>query len=143
MSAPGRLANDCFAAIAEMMTHDQALALLKARLRPVVGAETVPLAAAAGRTLAEDVIAPRDIPAFDNAAMDGIAVRHADLDPDTETVLPVAFTVMAGDVPRPLPAEAAARIFTGAPMPQGADTCIMQEDLTFENGYVRIPPGAK
>ena len=143
MSAPGRLANDCFAAIADMMTHDQALALLQERLRPVVGTETVALGAAAGRILAEDVIAPRDIPAFDNAAMDGIAVRHADLDPDTETVLPVAFTVMAGDVPRPLPAGTAARIFTGAPMPQGADTCIMQEDLTFENGHVRIPPGAK
>ncbi len=138
-----RLTNDCFAALDTLMPHEEAMALLRARVRPVVDKETVPLAAALGRVLAEDVIAPRDIPAFANAAMDGIAVRHADLDPERETVLPVVMTVFAGDVPDPLPERAVARIFTGAPMPAGADTCIMQEDVIFEGDVVRIPPGAR
>ena len=138
-----RLTNDCFAALDKLMPHEEAMALLRERVRPVVDAETVPLAEALGRVLAEDVIAPRDIPAFANAAMDGIAVRHADLAADAETVLPVVMTIFAGDVPEALPEGAAARIFTGAPMPAGADTCIMQEDVVFEGDVVRIPPGAK
>jgi molybdopterin molybdotransferase len=140
---PKRLSNDCFAALDKLLPHEEAMALLRERVRPVTETEVVPLAAAAGRILAEDVIAPRDIPAFANAAMDGIAVRHADLSREGETVLPVVMTVFAGDVPRPLPPATAARIFTGAPMPDGADTCIMQEDVTFEGEQVRIPPGAK
>ncbi|HHN73417.1 MAG TPA: molybdopterin molybdenumtransferase MoeA [Thermopetrobacter sp.] len=142
-STPRRLANDCFAALDTLMPHEEAMRLLKERITPVVDTEEVALAEALGRVLAEDVIAPRDIPAFANAAMDGVAVRHADLDAGGETVLPLVMTVFAGDVPGPLPRGAAARIFTGAPMPEGADTCIMQEDVVFEDDAVRIPPGAK
>ncbi len=140
---PRRLANDCFAALDTLMPHAQAMALLKERIRPVVDTEEVALEDALGRILAEDVIAPRDIPAFDNAAMDGFAVRHADLSPDDETALPVSMTVFAGDVPRPLPPGTAARIFTGAPMPQGADTCVMQEDVEYDEAakMARFPAG--
>ncbi len=138
---PRRLANDCFATTHRLMPHAEAMALLKARVQPVTDVESVPLEAALGRILAEDVIAPRDIPAFDNAAMDGFAVRHADLAPEDETVLPVSMTVFAGDVPRPLPEGTAARIFTGAPMPKGADTCIMQEDVEFDERQARFPAG--
>ncbi len=138
---PRRLANDCFTALDELMPHARALALLRERITPVVDSESVPLAEAHGRVLATDVIAPRDIPAFDNAAMDGFAVRHADLKPEEETTLPVSMTIFAGDVPRPLPAGTAARIFTGAPMPQGADTCVMQEDVEHDEatGLARFP----
>ncbi len=129
---PRRLANDCFAAIDSLMPHKQAMALLEERIRPVVDVEDVMLEDALGRILAKDVTAPRNIPAFDNAAMDGFAVRHADLAVNDETLLPISMTVFAGDVPRPLPAGTAARIFTGAPMPEGADTCVMQEDVDFD-----------
>ncbi len=141
--SPRRLANDCFAPSQKLMPHAEAMRLLKERVAPVVGTEEVALADALGRVLAEDVIAPRNIPAFDNAAMDGFAVRHADLAPDAETALPVAMTIFAGDVPQPLPEGAVARIFTGAPMPEGADTCIMQEDVEYDEaaGVARFPAG--
>ena len=140
---PRRLANDCFAALDKLMPHEEAMRLLKERIAPVVDTEEVALADALGRVLAEDVIAPRDIPAFANAAMDGFAVRHADLNAEDETELPVVMRVFAGDVPQPLPAGAAARIFTGAPMPQGADTCVMQEDVEYDEaaGKARFPAG--
>jgi len=140
---PRRLANDCFAALDQLMPHDEAMRLLKERITPVVGTEEMALADALGRVLAEDVIAPRDIPAFANAAMDGFAVRHADLEPEAETTLPVVMRVFAGDVPKPLPEGAAARIFTGAPMPQGADTCVMQEDVDHDEaaGVAHFPAG--
>ncbi len=144
MSTPPRkLANDCFACLHELMPHEEAMRLLRERITPVVDVEELPLAEALGRVLAEDVIAPRDIPAFANAAMDGFAVRQADLNPQAETELPVFMTIFAGDVPRRLPEGTAARIFTGAPMPEGADTCVMQEDVEHDEaaGVARFPAG--
>ena len=138
---PRKLANDCFAASHKLMPHDEAMALLRARVTPVTGRQTIPLARAEGRVLARDVTAPRDIPAFDNAAMDGFAVRHADLNADDETTLPVSMSVFAGDAPAPLAPGTAARIFTGAPMPIGADTCIMQEDVHFDEHEAHFPAG--
>ncbi len=142
-TTPRRLANDCFAALDKLMPHEEAMRLLKERIAPVVGMEEVALEDALGRVLAEDVIASRNIPAFANAAMDGFAVRHADLNPDAETELPVVMRVFAGDVPQPLPEGVAARIFTGAPMPEGADTCVMQEDVEYDEaaGVARFPAG--
>jgi len=138
---PRKLANDCFAASHKLMPHAQAMTLLRGRVTPVTGTEEIALEEALGRVLAKDVIAPRDIPAFDNAAMDGFAIRHADLKPDDETTLPVSMTVFAGDAPRPLPEGTAARIFTGAPMPFGADTCVMQEDVRFDEREANFPAG--
>src|ERR1051325_5040967 len=90
---------------------------------PRLGSERVPLDRAVGRILATDVVAGRALPGFDNSAMDGYAARSVDL-PGT---LPVAGVIAAGllDVPA-LPAGAALRIFTGAPMPAGADTVVIQ-----------------
>ncbi len=138
---PRKLCNDCFAALDKLMAHDEALALLRGRVTPVVDAETLALEDALGRVLAADVTAPRDIPAFDNAAMDGFAVRHEDLAPGDETSLPISMSVFAGDTPRPLAAGTCARIFTGAPMPLGSDTCIMQEDVHFDGQTAHFPAG--
>ena len=103
---------------------------------PRLPGELVPLDRAAGRILAADVRAPRALPGFDNSAMDGYAARSAEL-PGT---LPVAGVVAAGqlDVPA-LPAGAALRIFTGAPMPAGADTVVIQEDAARDGDRVRLP----
>jgi len=91
--------------------------------------ERVPLAAALGRALAEEVRADRALPPFDNSQMDGYALRAADV-PHAGTRLPVAFEVFAGDDrDRPLPAGSCARIFTGAPLPPGADCVEMQEEV--------------
>jgi molybdopterin molybdotransferase len=103
---------------------------------PRLPSEHVPLERAAGRILAADLVAPRALPGFDNSAMDGYAARSADL-PGT---LPVAGAIAAGhlDVPA-LPAGAALRIFTGAPMPAGANTVVIQEDAVRDGDRVRLP----
>ena len=106
--------------------------------------EQVPLADALGRVLARDAVAVRAQPPADNSAMDGYAVRHADLAPLTErnepVILPVAMTIPAGGWPeRALRPGEAARIFTGAPVPEGADLVIIQErTCRLDDGRVRI-----
>lgn len=115
--------------------------------------ESVLLPAAHRRILATDLIAPLDLPPYDCAAMDGYAVRAADLSPDAPTELSVAGRTLAGDAPATLPAGHAQRIMTGAPIPVGADTVIMQERVqVIETGEptqaqaqaqarIIIPPG--
>jgi molybdopterin molybdotransferase len=138
-----QLSNDCFAFGGELMSIDAARALIRERLSPIAGTEVVPLIAADGRVLAEDVRAPLDLPPFDNSAVDGFAVRLADLKQDGDTRLPVLGRVAAGgSVPTPQE-NAAVRIFTGAPMPAGFDTVFMQEDVRLEEGRVVLPSGLK
>jgi molybdopterin molybdotransferase len=98
---------------------------------------------AEGRVLADDLAAPIDLPSFDNSAVDGFAVRYADLALTSETVLAVAGRVAAGHAPVPGDlAGKAVRIFTGAAMPVGLDTVFMQEDCrTEDDGSVVLPPG--
>jgi molybdopterin molybdotransferase len=96
----------------------------------VLDAESVPLPAALGRVLAAPVVAPFDLPRWDNAAMDGYAVRSEDL-PVAGTTLAVVEEIAAGRFPeRALGPDECARIFTGAPIPRGADGVIRQEDAT-------------
>jgi molybdopterin molybdotransferase len=137
-----QLSDDCFAFGGELMPLEEALALLCERVDCVVGTETVPLAAALDRVLAEDIAGRRAVPPTDNSAVDGYAVRFADLAPDGPTTLPVVGIAAAGRPFRgvPQPGEAV-RIFTGAAMPTGLDTVLMQEDCTEADGRVVIPPG--
>lgn len=91
-----------------------------------------------GRVLAEDVIAELDLPPFDYSAMDGYAVRCADLEEPKPYRLPVSIELCAGDVRRVLPPQSAARIFTGAPLPLGADAVVMQEQTTRDGDFVEL-----
>jgi molybdopterin molybdotransferase len=94
--------------------------------------------------LAEDIVAAVDLPPFDNSAVDGYAVRFADLETGAETVLPVAGRVAAGGtLDGSAEPDQAVRIFTGAPMPAGLDTVFMQEDVRLDGGAVVLPPGLK
>jgi len=107
---------------------------------PRLAAEDVALDAAAGRVLAADVVAARALPGFDNSAMDGYAARATDL----PATLPVVGVVAAGQLELPaLTAGTALRIFTGAPMPPGADTVILQEDATRTGDDVGLPASAR
>jgi len=143
MSAKRRLLDDCFLHDRDRLRHEEAVALIFERLTSVTEPEEVAVDGALGRILAEPVIAPRNVPAFTNAAVDGYAVAHASLKAD-ESRLPVAMRITAGHGPdAPLKAGAAARIFTGAAMPEGADTCIMQEDVTVAGDDIVIPAGVK
>jgi molybdopterin molybdotransferase len=93
-----------------------------------------------GRVLAQDVISALQVPPQDNSSMDGYAVRCQDV-PDAESVLPVVQRIAAGETGKPLQPLTAARIFTGAPVPAGADAVVMQEDCTVVNaceGGIRI-----
>ncbi|HYH39428.1 MAG TPA: gephyrin-like molybdotransferase Glp [Azospirillum sp.] len=139
-----QLSDDCFAFGGDLMPVHTALDLLRRRVAPVTAAETVPLADALGRVLAEDVIAPFDVPPHDNSAVDGYAVFFDDLKADGETVLPVTGRVAAGHLlGREGRRGEAVRIFTGAPMPAGFDTVLMQEDCRADGNSVAIPAGIK
>lgn len=96
----------------------------------------MPLFDASGATLAVDVMAPLALPAFDNSAMDGYALKASDVIDGSP--LPVSQRILAGDAPAPLAGGTAARILTGAPLPEGADTVVMQEACAVEEGAVRL-----
>ena len=139
-----QLSNDCFAFGGELMTVDEAMALIAESLSVAAGIEDVPLVEADGRVLARDIVAPLDLPPFDNSAVDGYAVRFDDLDPNGETVLPVRGRIAAGSSGRSDAAQGAAvRIFTGAPIPEGLDTVFMQEDVRVSGETVILPAGLK
>ncbi|MBV8047055.1 MAG: molybdopterin molybdotransferase MoeA [Paludibacterium sp.] len=119
-----------------MMDYTLALDALERALSPVAGLETLPLASAAGRLLAEPLPARWDTPAFDNSAMDGYALA----DPDgVLTDFALAGRTAAGDAPADalLPGEAL-RIFTGAPLPAGATAVVPQELAHAADGRVRL-----
>jgi molybdopterin molybdotransferase len=139
------LIDDCFAHHPKRLTAAEALDLLRARVGPVVDRESVPLAEAYGRILAEPVVSPRDVPGFDNVAVDGFAFAHADLVPDGPTRLTLIAGRAAAGHPFAgrLPRAAALRVLTGAPMPEGADTALMQEDVELDGAAVVIPPGVR
>ncbi|MEG3619868.1 gephyrin-like molybdotransferase Glp [Magnetovibrio sp. PR-2] len=138
------LQDDCFRIGDELMPFDEGLEILKARASRVVGMETVSLPNALGRVLAEDIYAPRDVPPHDNSAVDGYAVRHADLAADSETRLPVTARIAAGHpLERASEPGEAVQIFTGAPVPEGMDTVFMQEDIARDGDDVILPAGLK
>jgi molybdopterin molybdotransferase len=121
---------------------DQAIAELLTRLPAALPAEHVALSDALGRVLAEAVRAPWPMPAWDNSAMDGYALRAADL-PAGGGWLPLAGRIAAGDsASQPLPAGHAVRIFTGAPLPPGADSVVAQEQAEEKDAAVRLPTTA-
>ncbi len=137
-----QLTDDCFAHGNRLMTAAEALDLIATVARPVTEREEVSLCDTPGRVLAADMVATMDVPPHDNAAVDGYALFHDDLDPEGETVLPVTGRVPAGHtLDRPARRGEATRIFTGAPMPDGPDTVMMQEDTSEEGGKVTLRPG--
>ncbi|MCX7142159.1 MAG: molybdenum cofactor guanylyltransferase [Proteobacteria bacterium] len=113
-------------------------------LKPVGAVERVAVRAALGRVLGEDVISTLDVPAHDNSAMDGYALRHTDLKAAGETELRVIGTALAGKQFNGKPGKGeCVRIMTGAVMPPGADTVVIQEVVRVEGDKVTIPSGQK
>ncbi len=117
-----------------MISVAEAETRILANARPTVP-EDVQLADAHGRILAAPLVALRTHPPRDVSAMDGYALRAADA-AQPGAALPVAFRIQAGETPPPLPPGAAARIFTGAALPDGADSIVIQEDASFVDGVV-------
>ncbi len=119
---------------------EEALARLLALAEPIREVERVGTGDALGRVLAEPVVSVIDVPGWDNSAMDGYALRTADL-ASGPTRLRVAQRIAAGTSGEPLALGTAARIFTGAPVPEGADTVVIQEVCTPNGDWVEIPDG--
>lgn len=117
-----------------LLPVDTALASMLQQCPSLPEVENRSLAAALGRVLARDIAAVIDVPGCDNSAMDGYALRAA----DAGGVLPVSQRIPAGTSPQPLAPGTAARIFTGAPIPPGADAVVMQENCRDEAGKVRV-----
>jgi len=120
-----------------LLSVDEALERLLAGARPVAEIESVSTLEASGRVLARAQRSTMNVPPMDNSAMDGYAVRVADL-PRADTRLKVAQKIPAGSTGRPLAPGTAARIFTGAPIPQGADAVVMQESCVQEGEEVEV-----
>ena len=117
---------------------DAAMAELLAYAQPLAGTQEVSTFDADGRVLVQDIVSPLQVPATDNSAMDGYALRSADV-PASGALLPVSQRIAAGMAAAPLLPGTAARIFTGAPVPAGADVVVMQEDCeAVDGGGVRI-----
>ena len=134
----------CFQPSGKMLPLADALKRLAEVVSVSVETEQVPLKDCLGRVLAQDLVSPMNVPPHDNSAVDGYAVFYADLNPNAPTTLPVNGRIAAGHpFDRPAQPGEALRIFTGAPMPEAADTIIMQEDTVEGEGKVTIKPGIK
>jgi molybdopterin molybdotransferase len=118
--------------------------IIRALVSPVSGTERLFVRNALGRVLSEDVISPLDVPGHDNSAMDGYAVRFADLSAQGDTLLRVAGTALAGrPFAAPVDPGECVRIMTGAVIPGGTDTVVIQEVVIAEGDRVRVPAGQK
>jgi molybdopterin molybdotransferase len=140
------LRNDCFALPPgiDWVPVDEAVATLRARLSPVVEAETIPIEAAGGRVLAAPLFARRAHPPSANAAVDGYGFAHASLGDGPHDLPLVAGRAAAGaPLAAAVPSGSAVRILTGAVLPEGVDTVVLQEDVVLGDGRVRFARGLK
>ena len=140
-----QLSQDSFARGEPIQSLPEAVAAIVGRLSAVADLETVPLREADGRVLARDLIATLAVPSFTNSAVDGYALRGDDLPQVSERAFPVASRLQAGaDSRGSIEPGHVARVFTGAPLPDGADTVFMQEDVRVDDaGCVHLPVGLK
>ena len=139
-----QLSDDCFAFGGPMLSVDEAVGIITSRVRPVSESQAVPLVEADGRVLAKDLAAPLPLPPFTNSAVDGYAVPSGELPSGEARAFPLRGRVQAGASAEAAIPGHAIRIFTGAPMPEGADTVFMQEDVRIDDaGRVVLPAGLK
>ncbi len=122
----------------ELLPIKTAIELLLDNTTPISVTEILPLSQANGRVLAKDLSSVINVPPSDNSSMDGYAVRSVDLVDNNQTLLPISQRIPAGVMGDELKAGTAARIFTGAPIPAGADAVVMQEVCTLEGEGVNI-----
>ncbi|WP_121308713.1 gephyrin-like molybdotransferase Glp [Paraburkholderia sp. BL17N1] len=121
-----------------MLATAEALATLLSAASPIAGTESIPTLEALNRVLAADVTSPLDVPPMNTSSMDGYAIRTADLTAQGNSRLPVSQRIPAGHAPEPLKPGTAARIFTGATVPPGADAIVMQEQTEAAGADVTI-----
>ncbi len=121
-----------------MQSVSEALASILQQAKPLAELQTINIESALGKTLAEDMTSPIDLPPFANSAMDGFALRYEDLQGEPPFQLAISQTIAAGYSAPPHKAGTAARLFTGAMIPKGANTVVIQEDTEVLDGFVII-----
>ena len=135
---------DCYEGDPDLLPPGEAIRRIRAHVRPVNEAETIAVIDALGRVAARDVVSPMDVPGHTNSAMDGYACAGDALPDGAPRWYEIAGTAYAGKpFAGPVGPRQAVRIMTGAIMPEGTDTVVMQEHVTVDGGQVRIPPGGK
>ncbi len=127
----------------ELISYDDALHHLLTTLQPVCAAQRLPLMDALGCVLAETLVAAIDVPSMAVSSMDGYAINSADLMAGSSNHLPVSQRIPAGSAGLPLQPGSAARIFTGAPIPQNADAVIIQEDVEADEEGIHFQGAVK
>lgn len=129
-----RSLDDCFTHDGRLLRHDEAIAILESRISPIVSADRLSLAAAHGRVISQAIVAPHPVPPHTNSAVDGYAFAFADYDPVAGSQMPVYARATAGHpLAGPHQPGGAVRIFTGAALPQGCDSVVMQEDVSLSD----------
>ena len=135
---------DCYEGDPDLLPPGEALRRISAHVRPIEETETVAVIDALGRVAARDVVSPMDVPGHTNSAMDGYACAGDSLPDDAPRWYEVPGTAFAGKpFAGPVRPSQAVRIMTGAAMPQGTDTVVMQEHVETDGDRVRIPPGSR
>ena len=135
---------DCYEGDPDLLPPGEATRRIRAHVRPVNATETVAVIDTLGRVAARDVVSPMDVPGHTNSAMDGYACAGDSLPDRAPRWYEVAGTAYAGKpFGGPVGPSQAVRIMTGAVMPDGADTVVMQEHVEVDSSRVRIPPGVK
>ena len=120
----------------------QANEVIRGFIKPVSGVEKLPVRSALGRVLAKDIVSPIDVPSHDNSAMDGYAVRGADLSASGAVTLAEIGTAFAGkEFGAPVGPGQCVRVMTGAVMPEGTDTVVIQEIAKIDGKRVTLPAG--
>jgi molybdopterin molybdotransferase len=130
--------DSCFTHPQSLLGVEDAVTTLLEHAHPLEDCERIPLGNAAGRILARDLLSPLDVPGFDNSAMDGYALHSRDMETARTQGLVISQRIPAGMQGKPLHPGDAARIFTGAPVPEGADTVVMQEICRVEGERVFV-----
>ena len=137
-----QLSNDCFKYSKKRISLEKAVSILEKRIKCIKKTEKIELDQALGRILSKDIISKRSVPPFDNSAVDGYAFKHSDLNKNKETNLKIVARITAGqNFNKRIKIGEIARIFTGAEVPKGTDTVIMQEDCNVNNDEVILKAG--
>ena len=137
-----QLSNDCFKYSKKRISLEKAVSILEKRIKCIKKTQKIKLDQSLGRILSKDIISKLNVPPFDNTAVDGYAFKYSDLNKNKETKLKLSGRIAAGqNFNKKIKKGEVARIFTGAKVPEGTNTVIMQEDCNVNDNKIILKPG--
>ena len=137
-----QLSNDCFKYSKKRISLEKAVSILEKRIKCIKKTQKIKLDQSLSRILSKDIISKLNVPPFNNTAVDGYAFKYSDLNKNKETMLKLNGRIAAGqNFNKKFKKGEVARIFTGAKVPEGTDTVIMQEDCNVNGNKIILKPG--